>query len=251
MITYTDAATIDRIKHKEAMQITAVENAKFAAALREVRPEDWAKPTDCARWDVRGLAAHVIGSAAGQASPREFVRQVRTGKPIVAEIGAEYWWDGMNELHVRERETASVEDLKAEWDANSRRALRARRRLPRPVAWLPLIDLPAPVGRKPVSYLFDMGFTRDVWMHRVDLTHAAGTTFDATPEHDGRIVADLVAEWAATHGEPFALTLTGPAGGDYASGQNGEHVEIDALEFARTLSGRVSGEGVLRHPLPL
>ena len=251
MMTSTDVRSIPRIKHREAMQIASAENRKFAAALRDLRPDDWAKPTDCARWDVKGLAAHVIGSAAGQASPREFVRQVRAGKPIVSEIGAEFWWDGMNELHVREREGLSVDELKAEWDKNSERAVRARRRLPRPIAWLPLINLPAPVGRKPVSYLFDMGFTRDVWMHRIDLTEAAGTEFNADAEHDGRIVADMVAEWAETHGEPFDLVLTGPAGGHYASGENGEHVESDTLEFFRVLAGRVTGEGVLRHPLPL
>jgi uncharacterized protein (TIGR03083 family) len=251
MTTATDARSIPRIKHAEAMRITAVENEKFAAALRALRADDWAKPTDCARWDVRGLAAHVVGSAAGQASPREFVRQVRTGKPIVQEIGAEYWWDGMNELHVRERSALSVEELQAEWAENFRRALRARRRLPRPIAWLPVLNLPAPVGRKPVSYLFDMGFTRDVWMHRIDLTRAAGTEFDADDEHDGRIVADLVAEWAQTHGEPFNLRLTGAAGGEFSSGTNGEHVELDAVEFARTLAGRREGSGVLRHPLPL
>jgi uncharacterized protein (TIGR03083 family) len=251
MTTATDTRSVPRIKHAEAMRITAVENGKFAAALRDLRPDDWAKPTDCARWDVRALAAHVIGSAAGQASPREFVRQVRTGKPIVNEIGAEYWWDGMNELHVRERSELSVDELHAEWAANSRRALRARRRLPRPIAWLPLLKLPAPVGRKNVGYLFDMGFTRDVWMHRIDLTRAAGTTFDADGEHDGRIVADLVAEWAQTHGEPFTLRLTGPAGGDFTAGENGEHVELETLEFARTLAGRREGTGVLRHPLPL
>jgi hypothetical protein len=114
-----------------------------------------------------------------------------------------------------------------------------------------LLGLPDPVGRKPVSYLFDMGFTRDLWMHRIDLTHAAGTPFDADAEHDGRIVADLVAEWATTHGDPFTLTLTGPAGGGYSSGDGGEHVELDALDFCRTLAGRLTGEGILRHPLPL
>ena len=251
MTSYTDVRTIPPIKHKEAMRIAPVENAKFGAALRDLRPEDWAKPTDCARWDVRGLAAHVVGSAAGQASPREFARQVRTGKPIVEEIGAEYWWDGMNELHVREREDKSVDELIGEWDENSARALRARRRLPRPIAWLPLINLPAPIGRKPVSYLFDMGFTRDTWMHRIDLTAAAGTTFDATADHDGRIVADLVREWATTHDDPFMLTLTGPAGGAFSSGSGGEYVEVDAIEFCRTLAGRLSGDGVLKHPMPL
>ena len=250
-MTSIDVRAIPRIKHREAMKIAEVENAKFASALADLRPGDWAKPTDCARWDVRGLAAHVVGSAAGQASPREFARQVRTGKPIVKEIGAEFWWDGMNELHVREREERSVDELRAEWETNSARALRARRRLPRPIAMLPLIKLPEPVGRKNVAYLFDMGFTRDVWMHRVDLSVAAGTEFDADADHDGRIVADMVAEWSETHGEPFDLVLTGPAGGHYTSGENGEHVEIDTLEFFRILAGRVAGEGVLRNPLPL
>jgi uncharacterized protein (TIGR03083 family) len=246
-----DVTTIARIKHAEAMEIAEVENRKFGAALRALDTDDWAKPTDCARWDVRALAAHVVGSAAGQASPREFFRQVRAGRPVVKEIGAEYWWDGMNEIHVRERAGLSPDELIDEWDRNSAAALAARRKLPRLIARLPLLNLPAPVHRQPLSYLFDMGFTRDVWMHRVDLSQAAGTVFDADADHDGRIVADLVAEWAGTHGEPFSLTLTGPAGGSYAAGTGGERVEMDAVEFCRVLAGRVVGTGVLRHPLPL
>src|SRR6476620_9448845 len=73
--TAIDVTTIPRITHDEAMRITAVENAKFGDQLRSFDGGDWAKPTDCALWDVRALAAHVVGSAAGQASPREFVRQ--------------------------------------------------------------------------------------------------------------------------------------------------------------------------------
>jgi uncharacterized protein (TIGR03083 family) len=246
-----DVTAVPRISHAEAMQIAAVENDKFAAAVRELKHDDWTKPTDCERWDVRALVAHVVGSAAAQASPREFIRQVRAGRPVVAEIGAEYWWDGMNEIHVRERAGRSTDELIAEWDRNSQRALRSRTKLPRPIARLPLLNLPAPVGRKPVSYLFDMGFTRDLWMHRTDLTQAAGSDFDADPDHDGRIVADLVAEWAATHGEPFTLALTGGAGGLYTSGTGGEEVQLDAVEFCRTLAGRLPGSGILRHPLPL
>jgi uncharacterized protein (TIGR03083 family) len=246
-----DVAAIARIKHDEAMQIAEVECRKFGEALRALRPGDWSKPTDCTRWDVRALAAHVVGSHASQASPREFGRQVRTGRPIVKEIGAENWWDGMNELQVRERAARSVDELIAEWDVISKRALRARAKLPRLIARLPLLKLPAPVGRQPVSYLFDIGFTRDTWMHRIDLAEASGTPFDCNAEHDGRIVADFVAEWAATHGEPFSLALTGPAGGEFAAGTAGEHVEIEAIQFARILSGRLPGKGLLRHPLPL
>jgi uncharacterized protein (TIGR03083 family) len=246
-----DVAQVPRIKHKEAMQIAAVENQRFAEQLQSLELEDWSKPTDCTRWDVRSLAAHVIGSAAGQASPREFIRQVRTGRPIVQEIGAMYWWDGMNELQVRERADLTPGQLISEWETMSVKALRSRTRLPRPIAHLPLLNLPAPVGRQPVMYLFDVGFTRDVWMHRVDLARAVGKPLDLTAPHDGRLMADIVAEWAGTHGEPFDLVLEGPAGGRFRSGTDGEYIAIDAVEFCRILAERAQGDGVLRHPLPL
>jgi uncharacterized protein (TIGR03083 family) len=246
-----DVTAVPRIKHLEAMQIAAAENAKFAEQLRSFDADDWAKPTDCVLWDVRALAAHVVGSSASQASPREFARQVRKGRPLVAEIGAQFWWDGMNELQVRERAHLSTEQLMAEWDTGSAKALRARTRLPRPIARLPLLNLPAPVGRQPVSYLFDVGFTRDVWMHRIDLARATGKKLDLDPEHDGRIMADIVAEWAGTHGEPFTLVLRGPAGGQYQAGAGGEYLDMDAIEFCRILAERESGSGILRHPLPL
>lgn len=57
-------------------------------------------------------------------------------------------------------------------------------------------------------------------------SHAAGTPFDADAANDGRIVADLVAEWAGTHGEPFTLALSGPAGGLFAAGTGGAQVEL-------------------------
>ena len=245
-----DVHRIPRIDHDEAMRIAAVENRKFADLLRSLDVEDWTRPTDCPRWNVRGLAAHVIGSAAGQASPLEFLRQVRKGRPLVAEAG-EFWWDGMNELQVNERSERDTAELTAEWDVSSVRALRARTRLPRLIARLPVLNLPAPVGRQPVSYLFDVGFTRDVWMHRVDLARATGKHLDLDPRHDARIVADIVAEWAGTHGEACNLDLSGPAGGRFSAGDGGEDVRIDAVEFCRILAGRATGQGVLRHPLPL
>jgi uncharacterized protein (TIGR03083 family) len=246
-----DVATIQRIDHDEAMAITAVEFRKVGDAIRRLDATDWAKPSDCTRWTVHGVVAHVVGSAAAQASPREFVRQVRAGRPVVKEIGAEFWWDGMNEVHVRERAPATPAELAAEWDVVSGKALRARTRLPRPIARLPLLNLPAPVGRQPIGYLFDIGFTRDAWMHRIDIAEASGKSFDADPNHDGRMLADIVAEWAGTHGEPFVLELTGPAGGSYTAGNGGEHVTMDAVQFARVLAGRQPGKGVLAHPLPL
>lgn len=248
-----DVTSIARIGHDEAMRITAVENAAFAAALAAIEPDEWALPTDCDRWDVHGLVAHVVGSAAAQASPREFARQVRAGRRLLAELGSDAWWDGVNELHVLERADHTPAALSAEWADRSAAALKSRTKLPRPIAALPLLSLPAPIGRQPVRYLFDMGFTRDVWMHRIDLAVALGHEPDLDSAHDGRIVADVVAEWAATHGLPFTLELTGPAGGTFRSGPAGagEELSVSVVELCRCLTERAPAEGLLANPLPL
>jgi len=249
--TTLDVTALPRIGHDEAMAITAVENRKFDEQLRSLGAGDWTRQTDCPLWDVRAMAAHLVGSAAGQISPREFVRQVRKGKPIVAEIGGQFWWDGMNELQVRERAALTTDELIAEWDETSARALRSRTKMPRPIAALPLLSLPAPVGRQPLRYLFDMGFTRDVWAHRIDIAVATRRPFDFDADHDGRILADIVAEWAGYHGEPFTLDVTGAAGVRFTQGVGAEVQTIDTIELVRILAERAPGDGVLRHTLPL
>jgi hypothetical protein len=73
---------------------------------------------------------------------------------------------------------------------------------------------------------------------------------ELTPAHDGRLVADVVADWARRHGEPFTLVLTGSAGGRWRAGDGGALIEIDALDFCWTLAGRAPGTGLLTTPVP-
>lgn len=101
-----------------------------------------------------------------------------------------------------------------------------------------------------LGYLVDVILTRDTWMHRVDIATATGTPLDPTAGHDGRIVADVVAEWAGRHRAPYRLTLTGPAGGTWHAGTDGPEVELDAVQFCRVLSGRGSGAGLLATAVP-
>ena len=246
-----DVTSITRIDHDEAMSITAVENRKFGDVMRALSSEQWSMQTECTLWDVRAIAAHVVGSAASQASPREFFRQKRGGKPICKELDSPFWWDGMNELQVRERASLTTEQLVAEWDTVSPKAFQSRAKLPRSIARLKLLTLPEPVGRQPLSYLFDIGFTRDVWAHRIDIAHAIATEPDYDAVHDGRILADIVAEWGATHGELFTLVLDGPAGGTYVQGAGGDEIHIGVVDFVRTLAERTTASGILQHTLPL
>jgi hypothetical protein len=80
-------------------------------------------------------------------------------------------------------------------------------------------------------------------MHRLDLARATGRPPILTPDHDGVIVADVVAEWARRHGQPYRLNLTGPAGGSWSSGLGGEEIAIDAADFCRVVSGRPGPDG--------
>ena len=90
-------------------------------------------------------------------------------------------------------------------------------------------------------------------MHRVDVSHALNRPLELTPDHDGRIVADVVAEWGRRHGKAFVLELAGPAGGSYAHDQDlpgSEHISMDAVEFCRTLAGRQQATGLLATVVP-
>jgi uncharacterized protein (TIGR03083 family) len=250
--TVIQASTIPRIKHDEAMAITEVENHRLGEVLADVTAEQWTLPTDCTRWDVRAIAVHLIASAEAQASPGEMIKLMRAGPKLMTEIEGIYPVDGINEAALRARTHLAPIELPALWRTVAAKALRARQRIPAPIRALPLLKL-APRMWKPVGYLYDIGFTRDVWMHRVDLSRAIDRNFQATTDHDGRIVADILAEWATTHTDPFCLKLTGPAGGTYVRDAFDEvaGIEMDAIDCCRILSGRGEPVGVLHHPLLL
>ena len=102
-----------------------------------------------------------------------------------------------------------------------------------------------------LGYLVDVILTRDAWLHRMDLCRAIGVEPELTAGHDGRIVAEVAAEWARRHGRPHRLVLTGPAGGTFTSGDpDAETIELDAVEFCRILSGRAEGPGLLATEVP-
>ncbi|MBL7259435.1 maleylpyruvate isomerase family mycothiol-dependent enzyme [Paractinoplanes lichenicola] len=239
------------IRHAEAMLITASENTRLLDLLRRLTGEQWQATTDCTGWTVRDIAVHLIASAQAQAHPLEFARQLLAGR----RLGGAHWVDGLNQAQLLARTGWEASTLPPLWAQHSAAALKARRRLPAPIRALPILPLGTGlgvhIGWQSLGYLFGMGFTRDVWMHRIDIARAAGIEPSLTAAHDGRIVADIVDEWSGRHGQPYTLTLTGPAGGSFQAGDRGEPQSVDAVEFARILSGRADGPGILRHKLPL
>jgi uncharacterized protein (TIGR03083 family) len=240
----------NRITRPEAKVLAAEEFRRFADLVASLTSEEWDAPTDCTGWDVHKMVLHVLGSGDAQASFRVFVHQLRRGMPLNKVIDSHHWVDGMNELQIRERVHLSHGELVAQLASVGPEAVKGRWRTPPPARYVPLPFGP-PIGWVPLKYLLDVGFTRDVWTHRIDLHAAIGRPMQPTADHDGRLVADIVGEWADIHGQPFELVLDGPAGGKFTQGVAGERTEIDALDFIRTLSGRLPGQGVLSNPLPL
>ena len=249
-MTPVAVADIPRIERPEARALAEEELRRYADTCARYSADEWAMPTDCTGWTVRDMSLHVLGSADAQASVKEFLHQFVRGIPVNRQIDSHHWVDGINELQIRERRNLSNGELVAQLTAVGPRAVAGRWGTPAPMRHLP-IPFGPPVGWVGLWYLLDVGFTRDTWAHRIDLEAATGRSMDLTADHDGRLVADYVAEWAAIHGQPFELVLTGTAGGAFTQGVGGEHVEIDALDFVRTLSGRRPGDGVLSNALPL
>jgi uncharacterized protein (TIGR03083 family) len=234
------------MRHRDWMAAAAEEYRRLADLLAGLTDEDWRRRTDCTEWDVRELVAHLVGNAEMSASLREAARVQRLGRRLRPAGPA---IDGMTAVQVRERAQVPPERLVRDLAAAAVRAVRARSRIPAPLRALP-VPFGPPLGTRPLGHLTDRIYTRDAWLHRVDLARATGRPLQLTAGHDGRIVADVVAEWADAHRRPFDLTLTGPAGGTWSRGTGGEELALDAVEFCRVVSGRAAGTGLLAVPVP-
>lgn len=248
-VEIVDVASVPPIGRAEAVPVAATENDRFTTMLGALPGDAWDRPTDCIRWSVRDVVAHVLGAAEGFVSFRESGRQLRGAWAARPWGGMLAFVDALNEVQVRDRRDVPVDELVERFAAAAPRAARVRARLPRPLRAVP-IPFPDPIGRRNLAYGADRVYTRGIWMHRIDVSRGAGIAPVLTPEHDGRIVADIVAEWATTHDEPFDLVLDGPAGGRFRRG-TATPVRVDAVDAIRVLSGRGEAEGVLAHPFPL
>ena len=238
-MTPTDIDDIARIGRREAPALAHEEYRRVATLADRLAPGDWARPTDCPGWTVRDVLAHVAGSMAGTAL-REGARQRRAAGQRVQSSGRSFL-DEMNQLQIEERSGLPDAAVARELRDLIEDAVRARRRVPSLFRRAPI---PGSSDRLTLGDLVDVILTRDVWMHRVDVCRATDRQLQLTSEHDGRLVADVVCDWADRHGQAFTLHLTGVAGGTFAHA-GGPRLKLDAVEFCRVLSGRSVGEGLL------
>ena len=235
---------------EEARTLATAMYERVLDELAGLPPDQWEAVTSCAPWTVADIVRHLIGAAKGHASMRETVRQIRYGRRHAAEFDGNDM-DAMNHLQVSDHAGLGPIELLAELRAVAPKAVAKRMSRPR---WMHRIKLPNAPGGSTASgmpdsltmgHLFTVILTRDVFLHRVDIARATGRDLVVDAGHEGRLVADVVAEWADRHGAPFRLTLTGLAGGRFEAGRGGPEIELDAIAACWILSGR----GAAPHPL--
>ena len=250
-VAAVDVSSLAPLTRAERATLAATEYQRVVAQWRSLSDADWSRPTDCELWDVRAMAGHTLGMASDFTSLPRMVRRMARST-VRAKRSGEEMIDVMTAAQAADHASKSVDELIAAASTTMPAAVRWRTTRPgvfRSQKMKQEID--GVVETWTLEYLFETILTRDPWMHRADTAKATGRAMELTADHDGRFVAAVVAEWARRHGQPFTVVLTGPAGGAFTSGGGGESIQIDAVDFCRTLSGRLpGGDGLLSTQVP-
>ncbi|HEY0645039.1 MAG TPA: maleylpyruvate isomerase family mycothiol-dependent enzyme [Nocardioides sp.] len=200
---------------------------------------DWDLPTDCTGWRVRDMVAHVAGAAEEacrvpvmlrhQAAALNGVRR-RDGTLV----------DLLCAVQIAERSGLSDVELAADLRRWAAGAPDGRRRQPGLLRRVPLPRFAGLRRGARLSYLLDVVYVRDVWLHRVDLHRATGVDLpvsSAEGEVVAQVVRDLDLEWDAP---ALVLELTGRGAGRWTVGEGEPFAAVteDAVALMRLLSGR-------------
>ena len=242
--TITDIDTITRIQtSEESERLGLAAYRALLLDLRELDPQDWEAVTVCDPWTVADMVRHLIGAAKGNASMREMLRQQIHGVRHKGEFEGNAL-DATNDLQVMDHKHVQPEQLMDTLEAVFEGSVQTRVNRSR---IFDHINVPIDAGgstaagmpsRLNMGELFKLVYTRDVWLHRVDIARATNRELRLDPDVDRRIVEDVVKEWADRHAQPFELRLTGSAGGQYHRPGQGPSIDLDAVEFCWILSGR-------------
>lgn len=224
---------IPSLDHEQWIEVGRSQHEALLKLLRDLSPEDWHASTDCELWTVKDMTAHVLGAAEGFTSFRELRQQVIGSLSRRGELGSQL--NAMNQVQVDDRRHLSPDELTARLEDALPKFLVLRGRVGGIGRYLPLYD--PNLGAGSVRYLMDTIFSRDHFMHRIDIERATQREIAQT-ESDRLLVADVVVDWTRRAHAHVTLELSGDAGGSFVAGSGAIGLAADALELCRVLSGR-------------
>jgi uncharacterized protein (TIGR03083 family) len=248
--TIQNVADIPPLSHEEAGPLARVELERFITLLETLSADDWLKPTYCTLWNVSQMVSHQAGAYAGSASWAEFRRQ--WGPPPQPKPG-QMTVDAVNDIQIADRAKAAPAELIAELRRMGPKAIATRQRIPAAIrglrfdfgsflyGWRPLDMMralrwpygptfvsfshskQAMQGRMRLDYITDLIYTRDTWIHRIDICLATGREMVLTDDHDGRLMALVMRDLAeqlkdVLAGKAIVYDIPGPGGGCWKIG---------------------------------
>lgn len=241
------ASTLPPPSAVEADAAADAEYSALVADLHAVPDHRTDARTDCAGWTVHDIVAHVTEAAREGAHPLVLASRYcraalrHRGRPLV---------DPVNAMQVRRGRSLTWPDLLGELEVLAPAAVRGRRRTP---PFVRRRELPASQGfvrGDTIGFVNDVIYTRDVWMHRVDVSRAVGRPMSRSPAEElviTQVLRDLGRTWT---GPSLRLELTGRTTGSWTLGDSGPRspaVHADAVDLCRRLSGR-DGDATLEGP---
>lgn len=246
------AAAVASLQRGEVIPLAREELKRFLALLETLSTDDWQQPTECSLWNVHDIVAHQASHVLALTRPREFLDQFF---PLNFR---DYTRKGMNSLDAANQRQV---DLRSSWTPaqligemreHSEASFAGRQRFPFLLRSM-RVRTPGYDGLLSIGELIDSIFTRDMWMHRLDICRATGRDMLQTAEHDGRITALVVRDLDAAlkrklGGRAVVYSLTGASGGEWVLGGSQPpeaEIRLDALDFHRVASGRISGQQAL------
>ena len=232
--TRVELLAVPPISHAEAMVIAREQNDALLRDLRALERTDWERPTDCTGWSVRDIVAHLLGWAEALTDVREATRQTvraaRRRKSFPSLV------DAQNEVQVEARRWLSTDELLHRLERALPRFLKVRNGAGRALRRVPYLT--GPTGWTDLGFIADHIFTRDVFMHRIDIARAVGGEL-AVDSDDRRVIEDCLREWALTSRADATLELSGAAESTYVAGDGTAAViKGDAIDLCRLFAGR-------------
>jgi uncharacterized protein (TIGR03083 family) len=195
----------------------ARQQAAFTDLLRGFGPAQWAQPTICPGWDVKDVAAHVLGDHVGRLSrhrdgyPPLSPRDGETLPAFLDRINGE-WVDAARRISPRllTEQLSVIGDQVAEfWQTVDLGALGEA------VSW-------AGPGPAPVWLDAARDFS-EYWTHHQQICEATGRAGLTSPDYLGpvldtfmRALPHTLRHVTAPDGTALQVTVTGPGGGDWA-----------------------------------
>jgi uncharacterized protein (TIGR03083 family) len=202
----------------------ARQQAAFVDLLRGFGPAEWARPTACPGWDVKDVAAHVLGDHVGRLSrhrdgyPPPPLRDGEALPAFLDRINGE-WVDAARRISPRlltEQLSVTGNQVAEFWQTVDLGALGEA------VTW-------AGPGPAPVWLDAARDFS-EYWTHHQQICEATGQAGLTGPDYLGpvldtfmRALPHTLRHVTAAEGTAVQMTVTGPGGGEWACVRGPDH----------------------------